>query len=69
MTQLGYKKPLAMGMIGHKRPLGKSMIGHRMPMADLMKVAEMTRELEQRKKANGLERARRGNGSNLGQYA
>lgn len=69
MAQLGYKKPLAMGMMGYKRPLGKFMLGHKAPMADLMKVAEMTRELEQRKKANGLERARRGNGSNLGQYA
>lgn len=69
MAQLGYKKPLGMGMMGYKRPLGKFMLGHKAPMADLMKVAEMTRELEQRKKANGLERARRGNGSNLGQYA
>ena len=69
MAQLGYKKPLAMGMMGYKRPLGKFMLGHKAPMADLMKVAEMTRELEQRKKANGLERARRGAGSNLGQYA
>lgn len=69
MAQLGYKKPLGMGMMGYKRPLGKFMLGHKAPMADLMKMAEMTRELEQRKKANGLERARRGNGSNLGGYA
>ncbi len=65
---IGYKKPLAMEMIGHKQPLG-SMLGFKKPLENIKKMPEVTKELEQNKKVGGLERARRGLGSNLGQWA
>lgn len=61
--------PLGTGMLGHKMPLGKGMLGHKAPLADLAKMAVATQELAESKKAGGLERAKRGSGWKLGQYA
>jgi hypothetical protein len=63
---IGHKQPLGTGMIGHKMPLGKGMIGHKAPLQHLAKMAEATQQLAERKKAGGLERAKRGMGSKLG---
>jgi len=66
---IGHKQPLGTGMLGHKMPLGKNMIGHKAPMQHLAKMEMATQQLAEQKKAGGLERAKRGNGSNLGGYA
>jgi hypothetical protein len=68
-TMLGHKQPLGMHMLGHKMPLGKMMLGHKAPMEHLAKMMDMTKRLEGQKKSGGLERAKRGVGSNLGGYA
>lgn len=66
---IGYKQPLGMHMLGHKTPLGKAMLGHKEPLAHLAKVAILTQELAEKKKTGGLERAIRGVGWKMGQYA
>ena len=66
---IGYKKPLGMHMLGHKMPLGKGMLGHKEPLMHLAKVAVATQDLAEKKKAGGLERAVRGAGWKMGQYA
>lgn len=67
---IGHRQALGMNMIGHKLPLGKNMIGHKAPLGDLAKMAVMTQDLAEKKKAGGLERAKRGNGYNQGgQYS
>ena len=63
---IGHRKPLGTGMIGHRRPLGKEMIGHKAPLLAEMGVAQMTRKLDEQKKAGGLERAKRNQGWNQG---
>lgn len=68
-TLVGYKKSLGNSMMGYKRALGKAMMGHRSPLSDLMKIDIVTRDLEEKKKSGGLERAKRGSGWRLGQYA
>lgn len=66
---LGSKKPLSYEMLGHKQPLGKNMLGHKSPMEHLPKMAEAKQQLAENKKIGGLERAKRGYGSNLGHRA
>ena len=67
---IGHKQPLSTRMLGHKMPLGKGMMGHKRPLLAEMGVAQMTRKLEEQKKAGGLERAKRGSGWNQGgQYS
>lgn len=66
---LGHKKPLGYEMLGHRQPLGKNMLGYKSPMEHLPKMNVQTQQLEQQKKAGSLERAKRGNGSKLGQWA
>lgn len=66
---IGYKKSLGGSMMGYRKTLGKAMMGHRSPLLDLMKVDVMTRDMNEKKKTGGLERAKRGGGWQLGQYA
>ncbi len=66
---IGYKKALTNAMIGHKLALGKHMLGHKLALGDMPNISVMTRELGGHKKAGGLERAKRGGGWQLGQYA
>lgn len=66
---IGYKKSLGDAMLGYKKVLGKNMIGHRAPLIDLAKIDVMTRDLAEKKKVGGLEKAKRGSGWKLGQYA
>ena len=66
---IGHKKTLGSGMIGHKMHLSGGMVGHKSPMEHLAKVAVMTQDLAEKKKSGGLERAKRGMGSKLGNYA
>ena len=56
-------------MIGFKKPLGKGMIGFKMPLSDIPNIDVMTRDLAEKKKMGGLEKAKRGSGWKLGQYA
>ena len=65
---LGYKQPLGDSKIGYKKPLG-SMLGTKKPLSNLAPMDTVTRQLEEQKKIGGLERAKRGNGANLGQWA
>lgn len=67
---IGHKKSLGSAMIGHKMSLGKMMVGHKAPMEHLAKMEIATQQLAEKKKAGGLERAKRGAGYNsLGGYA
>ena len=65
---IGYKKPLGAEMLGHKQPLG-SMLGTKKPLENLKKINQVTQELNETKKAGGVERIRRNEGSKLGQWA
>lgn len=67
-NMIGFKKPLATEMLGHKQPLG-SMLGTKKPLENIKKIAQVTQELGENKKVGGLEKARRGNGHKLGQWA
>jgi hypothetical protein len=69
MAMIGYKKSLGNSMMGYKKALGKHMMGHRSPLLDLAKIDIVTRDLEEKKKSGGLERAKRGSGWKMGQYA
>ena len=69
---IGHKKSLVSSsdMIGYKAPLADKMFGYKKPLEGINKVRiEQNKEQDQMKKAGGLERARRGFGSNLGNYA
>lgn len=67
---IGHKKSLGNAMLGHKMSLGKMMVGHKAPMEHLAKMAVATQQLAEKKKAGGLERAKRGSGWNQGgQYS
>ncbi len=56
-------------MLGHKQPLSNNMLGNKKPLFDNPKMNVQTQKLEEQKKVGGLERAKRGNGSKLGQWA
>lgn len=66
---LGSKKPLGYEMLGHRQPLGKNMLGYKSALEHIPKMAEQTQQLAENKKTGGLERAKRGYGSNLGHRA
>lgn len=66
---LGHKKPLGYEMLGHRQPLGKNMLGYKSPMEHLPKMENANQKLAENKKIGGLERAKRGYGSNLGHRA
>lgn len=66
---LGHKKALGYEMLGHRQPLGKNMLGYKSPMEHVPKMAEQTQKLAESKKTGGLERAKRGVGAKLGNYA
>jgi hypothetical protein len=66
---LGHKQPLSNNMLGNKKPLESAMLGNKKPLFDNPKMNVQTQKLAEQKKVGGLERAKRGNGSKLGQWA
>lgn len=69
MAYLGTRRPLGNKMLGHRKPLMANTLGYKMAGSE-PPINILTRELEQRKQAGGLERVRRNGGwASLGNYA